>query len=214
MDTKSAILDAAEQAFAEHGFEAASLRSIIATAKVNVAAIHYHFGSKEALIEAVFERRLKPVNSRRLALLDAAEARAGSAPAPLVGLDAGLSGLNFGLPQFDASELGQGNDLLGEGGDVVMTDDTVDVAPRPLLQTPMTYPPRARAQGVTGYVVLSLLIGPTGQVERVRVLEAQPAGVFDDVAVAGVQGWRFEPATYRGENVRVWATQRVRFDLS
>ena len=83
MDTKSAILDAAEQAFAEHGFEAASLRSIIATAKVNVAAIHYHFGSKEALIEAVFERRLKPVNSRRLALLDAAEARAGSAPAPL-----------------------------------------------------------------------------------------------------------------------------------
>jgi protein TonB len=46
------------------------------------------------------------------------------------------------------------------------------------------------------------------------VLEAQPAGVFDDVAVAGVQTWKFEPATYRGENVRVWATQRVRFNLS
>jgi periplasmic protein TonB len=137
-----------------------------------------------------------------------------SAPAPLVGLDSGLSGLNFGLPQFDASELGLGSDILGGGGDVIMTDDTVDVAPRPILQTPMTYPPRARAQGVTGYVVLSLLIGPTGQVERVRVLEAQPAGVFDDVAAAGVQGWRVEPATYRGENVRVWATQRVRFDLS
>lgn len=137
-----------------------------------------------------------------------------SAPAPLVGLDSGLSGLNFGLPAFDASELGLGNDILGEGGDVVMTDDTVDVAPRPILQTPMTYPPRARASGVTGYVILSVLIGPTGQVERVKVLEAQPAGVFDDVAAAGVQTWKFEPATYRGENVRVWATQRVRFDLS
>lgn len=137
-----------------------------------------------------------------------------SAPAPIVGLDSGLSGLNFGLPGFDASELGLGNDILGDSSNVVMTDDTVDVAPRPILQTPMAYPPRARAQGVTGYVLLSVLIGPTGQVERVRVLEAQPAGVFDDVAIAGVQTWKFEPATYRGENVRVWATQRVRFNLS
>jgi periplasmic protein TonB len=137
-----------------------------------------------------------------------------SAPTPLVGLDSGLTGLDFGLPGFDANELGLGKDILGEGGDVVMTDDSVDVAPRPILQTPMAYPPRARAQGVTGYVILSVLIGPTGQVERVKVLEAQPAVVFDEVAAAGVQGWKFEPATYRGENVRVWATQRVRFDLS
>lgn len=82
-NTKSAILDAAERAFADHGFEATSLRRIIAAAKVNVAAIHYHFGSKEALIEAVFDRRLKPVNTRRLELLEAAEAAAGSAPLPL-----------------------------------------------------------------------------------------------------------------------------------
>ncbi len=137
-----------------------------------------------------------------------------SAPSPLVGLDGGLSGLDFGLPGFDASELDLGTGLLGDGKDVVMTDDTVDVPPRPLLQTPMRYPPRAKATGVTGYVLLSVLIGPTGQVERVKVLESQPAGVFDDTAVAGVQGWKFEPASYRGENVRVWARQRVRFDLS
>jgi periplasmic protein TonB len=137
-----------------------------------------------------------------------------SAPSPLVGLDGGLSGLDFGLPGFDASELDLGTGLLGDGKDVVMTDDTVDVPPRPLLQTPMRYPPRAKATGVTGYVLLSVLIGPTGQVERVKVLESQPAGVFDDTAVAGVQGWKFEPASYKGENVRVWAKQRVRFDLS
>lgn len=135
------------------------------------------------------------------------------APSPILGLDSGLSGLDFGLPSFDASELDLGQGLLGDGKDVVMTDDTVDQAPRPILQTPMQYPARARAQGVTGYVILSLLISPTGQVEKVKVLEASPAGVFDEVAAAGVQNWKFEPATYKGENVRVWARQRVRFDL-
>jgi protein TonB len=129
-------------------------------------------------------------------------------------LDSSLSGLDFGLPQYDSSELDLGDGLLGGGGDVVMTDDTVDQAPRPLLQTPMVYPARAKAQGVTGYVLLSVLISPTGQVEKVKVLEAQPVGVFDEVATAGVQNWKFEPATYKGENVRVWARQRVRFDLS
>ena len=137
-----------------------------------------------------------------------------SAPAPLVGLDSGLAGLDFGLPGFDANELDLGKGLLGDSGDVVMTDDSVDVPPRPIMQTPMAYPSRAKASGITGYVVLSVLIGPTGQVEKVKVLEAQPAGVFDDIAVAGVQGWKFEPASYKGENVRVWAKQRVRFDLS
>jgi len=72
-DTKTLILDAAEQAFADLGFEAASLRYIIAAAGVNLAAIHYHFGSKEALIEAVFARRLAPLNAERLALLDELE---------------------------------------------------------------------------------------------------------------------------------------------
>jgi protein TonB len=138
-----------------------------------------------------------------------------SAPAPVAGLGGSLAGLDFGLPQFDEEGLGNlAGSLLGDGRDVVMTDDSVDVPPRPLLQTPMQYPPRAKASGVTGYVILSLLIGPTGQVEKVKVLEAQPAGVFDAVAAAGVQGWKFEPASYKGEAVRVWATQKVRFDLS
>ena len=137
-----------------------------------------------------------------------------AAPTPLLGLDSSLSGLDFGLPAFDSSELDLGAGLLGDSGDVVMTDDSVDQAPRPILQTPMTYPNRAKAQGITGYVLLSVLISPTGQVEKVKVLEAQPAGVFDDVAIAGVQGWKFEPATYKGEHVRVWARQGVRFDLS
>lgn len=162
------------------------------------------------------QRKERPPQAKPLTRREAPKRRsARPAPTPLVGLDGGLAGLDFGLPQFDDAGLDDmAGSLLGEDREVVMTDDSVDVPPRPLLQTPMQYPPRAKASGVTGYVILSLLIGPTGQVEKVKVLEAQPAGVFDEVAAAGVQAWKFEPASYKGAAVRVWATQKVRFDLS
>lgn len=80
--TKDRILDAAEALFVEHGFEATSLRAITAAAEVNLAAVNYHFGSKEELFEAVLKRRLDPMNQRRVALLSALEARAGAAPVP------------------------------------------------------------------------------------------------------------------------------------
>jgi len=67
--TKEKILDAAEELFMEHGFEATSLRQMTAAAGVNLAAVHYHFGSKEDLFEAVLTRRLDPMNQERVALL-------------------------------------------------------------------------------------------------------------------------------------------------
>ncbi|MFQ5790136.1 MAG: TetR/AcrR family transcriptional regulator [Acidobacteriota bacterium] len=75
-DTKRRLLDAAETLFAEHGFAATSLRHITAVAKVNLASVNYHFGSKEALLSAVFERRLGAVNQERVRRLDALEAAA------------------------------------------------------------------------------------------------------------------------------------------
>ena len=79
-DTKEQILDTAERSFAESGIDAVSLRAITAEASVNLAAIHYHFGSKEALVKAVFARRLIPLNRERVRLLDEVEARAGEEP--------------------------------------------------------------------------------------------------------------------------------------
>ena len=83
IDTRERILDVAERLFGERGFPATSLRDITAEAGVNVASVNYHFGSKEALLTEVLERRLKPINERRLELLDAVEARAGSGPPEL-----------------------------------------------------------------------------------------------------------------------------------
>ena len=70
VDTKARILDAAEALFMEHGFEATSLRLITAAATVNLAAVNYHFGSKEELFQSVLTRRLDPMNQARVALLD------------------------------------------------------------------------------------------------------------------------------------------------
>ena len=61
----------------QHGFEATSMRLLTAKAEVNLAAVNYHFGSKHALIEAVFRRRLDPMNAGRIAELDRLEGDAG-----------------------------------------------------------------------------------------------------------------------------------------
>ena len=134
---------------------------------------------------------------------------------PMVSLDSSLSGIDFGIPGLEANDLGNLKDqLLGDTSDVVMTDDSVDSPPRPTYQAPLDYPSSARSRGVQGYVLLSLLISAAGEIEKVQVLEAEPAGIFEDSAVQGVRNWRFEPAQYQGRSVKVWARQRIRFDLT
>lgn len=135
-------------------------------------------------------------------------------PSPLTGLDTSLSGVDMGLPGFSTDDLGAlEDDLLGGAEGMVMTDDTVDQPPRATYQAPVVYPPRARAQGTQGYVVFSLLIGITGEIEQLQVVESYPEGVFDEAATQGINQWQFEPAMYQGQAVRAWAKQRVRFDL-
>jgi AcrR family transcriptional regulator len=72
VDTKSRILDSAEKLFGMKGFEATSLRDITTAADVNLAAINYHFQSKDSLIDAIVARRIEPVNKKRFELLEAA----------------------------------------------------------------------------------------------------------------------------------------------
>lgn len=80
-DTKARILDVAEELFGESGLDRVSVRDITEEAGVSLAAVNYHFGSKEELIEAVFERRLAPLNAARVAALDGVERlAAGKAP--------------------------------------------------------------------------------------------------------------------------------------
>ncbi len=82
VDTKERLLDAAEALFARQGCHATSVRAITRAAKANLAAVGYHFGSKEGLIEAVIDRRLTPLNRAREAQLDAAVDAAAAAHHP------------------------------------------------------------------------------------------------------------------------------------
>ncbi len=67
--TRERILTAAAPLFAENGFEGTGVRAIASAAEVNIAAVNYHFGSKDALVAAVGERHVRLVNDRRLAAL-------------------------------------------------------------------------------------------------------------------------------------------------
>lgn len=83
MSAKDKILATAERLFADQGYGATSLRHIIAEAGVNLAAIHYHFGSKENLLDELIRRQAEPINKGRLAMLDRLEAEAGTGSVPV-----------------------------------------------------------------------------------------------------------------------------------
>jgi len=77
-DTKARILDAAEKLFAAHGIEGTGLRLISRQAGVNLAAVNYHFGSKETLVRTVVSRLVLPLDRERDRLLAQAGAEIGS----------------------------------------------------------------------------------------------------------------------------------------
>ncbi len=68
-NTKERILHAAEDLFAQHGFAGTSLRQVTSRADVNIAAVNYHFGSKENLVHEVFKHRMDQMSEKRLASL-------------------------------------------------------------------------------------------------------------------------------------------------
>jgi AcrR family transcriptional regulator len=76
--------------FAEHGYKAVSMRSILRECGANIAAAHYHFGSKQQVLETIFTRRCAVMSAERLSLLDACKTEAGRPPIVEQVLDAFL----------------------------------------------------------------------------------------------------------------------------
>jgi protein TonB len=126
-------------------------------------------------------------------------------------LNASISGSSFGMGLEGLGEINLEEDLLMDN-DTVMDESSVDSKPQIIAQSPMEFPEKAlKANIVNGMVELRLLINKEGEVGQTEILSAEPKGYFEEVALAGVQKWRFTPATYRGRNVAIWATQVVRF---
>jgi len=105
IETKDKILDTAERLFATQGIEATSLRQITSEAAVNLAAVNYHFLSKDELVKSVYLRRIRPMNEARLARLN--EAKTGDLSSlldaflePVVDMALNMDGGQFTIAQF------------------------------------------------------------------------------------------------------------------
>jgi len=73
-DTQERLIDTAERLFAEHGFDGVTFKQITTEAgQRNASALQYHFGTKQALVQAIVMRRMPAINDRRHAMLDELE---------------------------------------------------------------------------------------------------------------------------------------------
>lgn len=141
--TKSRIIESAESLFARRGYAATSLRDITEAAGANVAAVNYHFGSKEALLVAVLDRTVGPIGPRRLALLDEFEAADEPSIAeiltayllPPLEVIAELRSRDPELPRFVSRMYTEGSELMNEimGRQFAETQTRFISALRPLL---------------------------------------------------------------------------------
>ncbi|MDO9244388.1 MAG: TetR family transcriptional regulator [Rhodocyclaceae bacterium] len=102
VDTRERILDAAERLFTANGFDGTSMRQITSAAGVNLASVNYHFGSKDALVQEVFRRRLAWLNTERLRVLTALEQAAGGKPLKPSQIVEGFFGTLLGMAQDEA----------------------------------------------------------------------------------------------------------------
>lgn len=100
--TRDRILEVAERLFAEQGYNGVSLRGITTAANANMASVHYYFGTKEALLRAIFEARVGPLSQERRRLLDEVLQAAGDQAPPVRGVLAAFIGPGMRLGRTPA----------------------------------------------------------------------------------------------------------------
>ncbi len=171
--------------------------------------------ARSVLAADIQVEKKKPPKQQRVKKRPKPKKRSRPNPAPRPRLGADMSGLGVGLPMFDGGELGGDADgLLGAqevAQDMVMTQDAVDEPPRPRERAQINIPERVRARGITGRVVARVLIGAEGRVEKIKIIESQPPGVFDEAVKEGLSKWVFSAATYKGSPVRMWVNLPFEF---
>ena len=136
-------------------------------------------------------------------------------PLPVPDLPAAVSAGSLSLAGVGPADLF--GELPGEeadlDADLVLREEAVDEPPRVVSRVAPEYPAAAERQGVEGHVVLRLRVSASGFVEQVRVVGAEPPGVFEAAAERAVRRYRFLPARYRGQPVAVLCRQKLIFRL-
>jgi protein TonB len=88
----------------------------------------------------------------------------------------------------------------------------VDKPPKVVRQMPVKFPPQARRDGITGKVVVRCLIKTDGKADKMEIVESEPAGVFDESAMATLKYWQFRPGVKSGEMVATWVKVPFKFE--
>lgn len=117
------------------------------------------------------------------------------------------SNFDFGL---DIAALDSNSTLL-ETGNGPLTQDVVDSPPEVQFREPITLPEEAREKNIEGHVVLNILVDEQGKVGKVKLIESNPTGVFEQIAMQSVRTWRFSPAYLAQKAVPVWVQQKISF---
>ncbi len=131
-------------------------------------------------------------------------------------ISSAISGVSLELPGFGGVDVGDvSRDLIGSFDKKgPMTEGALDQPPRPRARGgAQEYPPKARQQGLEGYVLLNIYVRGDGGVGEVKVLDSKPKGAFDDAAAEFVRQWSFDPGVYQGEAVDAWVKQKIVYQL-
>jgi protein TonB len=127
-------------------------------------------------------------------------------------LTGNLSGPSFGMDLAELANLDLDSELLSTDEEIIMDENSVDSKPKIVSITKIDFPEKALVLEISkGMVEVRLLIDKYGNVGRTQVIDATPKGVFEESTLLALQSWKFEPATYRGKNVAIWAKQVVKF---
>lgn len=92
-------------------------------------------------------------------------------------------------------------DTKGTLGAMQINVGGMDQDVMPLVRINPDYPPRAQSRGVQGWVLLQFTITPQGTTKDVKVVDAEPKGMFDEAAIAAVSKWKYNPKVEEGTPV-------------
>lgn len=172
------------------------------------------------IAEVKVEKKKKPPPPKQAPKPKPKPRRTRRSNAPRPNLASNLTALGGGIPTFQGDVMeGFGDDIGSSGAfedDVGHTEDSVDRMPQPRPgNSAPGYPPRARAKGIEGRVVLSFTVTADGRVTNATVYEAEPEGQgFEEAALAAARSWSFEPALYNGQPVALPTKQTLEFKLN
>lgn len=170
---------------------------------------------KKVKAKAIRKVEVKDTPKEEAPKMEAIASLSSSLAAP-TSLGGDLKSLSAGVVSESSGGGGGMNITQGEASTAQLVAET-DGQSRPARAIQVVnpvYPQSAQARGIEGYVILEIVISERGMVSEARILNAEPQGLFDQVAIEAIKKWTFEPGIENGKTVISRIKQKVNFELN